>query len=131
MPFQPTPPTPQPAPPQQYPDREPLLRLGGLWTSRNGNSLQGNIRLSYARLGEPNVGEQLIALIQRCLDEGGDLRFLIFESRYPGKGAPYSLQCTFNPPRAPNAPVYTPPSAPEPDGDEPATRPVRRTAPRR
>ena len=128
-------------------DREPLLRLGGLWTSKTGKALTGNVNLDYAKEGEDSVGEQLMSLLTQAKQEGKPLRFLVFEDdgKFASR-APFSLHVTLGmqkpeeqeqPTResAPQAPRrWGPP--PETDASvsdtvESTPRPMRRTAPRR
>lgn len=162
MPFgRPTPPpsSPPPSPGQNYP-KDDLLKLGGLYPSKSGKALTGNIHINEPRRGasEP-FGVILIDLIQQAMEEQRPLRFLVFESTFPDSRSPYTLNITLGNPRPPrgeepdedgedptptttpqrgeyfggNEPTPPPPTRrPEaPTRSEPVPRPVRRTAPRR
>ncbi len=162
MPFRhPQPPrSPQPDNPRPNvdPDRPPLLKLGGLYPSKSGKALTGNINLLYQdRQGSPSVGTQWVELLQQCVQENLPLRVLVFENNGQWSGAhraPYTLHICVGSPRQ-ERPASPPPpdlpeehpddeapdNQPEPDEPEPPARlrtpeptprpPVRRIAPRR
>lgn len=119
MPFQSTPPSrpPQGANPNDY----PLQRLGGLYPSKSGNALTGNL-----------PDGSLLALEQVIADaraSGRPLRFIIFENTRGGANAPpYSMQVTLGTPRQPGPQgggwqsyqpqPQQPYAPPDPDGGE-------------
>jgi len=158
MPFR-RPPEPPKEAQQPSEERPPLLKLGGLFPSKSGNALTGNVNLWYkTRQGEASVGTKLAELLQQCAKENRPVRVLVFENtgKWGGKGhAPYSLHvclgnvlqkqdtptAEFQQPEgyptyedAPDEPLE--PDTPEPPAifrtPEPTPRPpVRRVAPRR
>ena len=158
MPFRhPQPPrSPQP---NVDPDRPPLLKLGGLYPSKSGKALTGNINLLYQdRQGSPSVGTQWVELLQQCVQENLPIRVLVFENNGQFGGAhraPYTLHVCLGAPwqEQPTSPpppelleghaTYedAPEGEQEPDEPEPPARlrtpeptprpPVRRVAPRR
>ena len=149
-------PSPPPPPPRREPqprdgngDRTPLLRLGGLWPNKNGNALMGNTQLDYTpKDSDQTRGEQLIKLIEDCMEQGVPLRFLVFENNkgFP-KNMPYTINVTVGQPRpgdqAPREEAETVPdwvtdtknqmpiAEPTPIQTERVLRPIRRSAPRR
>ena len=123
MPFDRQPQQPSP----QYPNNGPLLRVGGLYPSKSGKALTGNIHVATPRQGEEQpFGEILIDLIRQCMEENLPVRCLVFENdgKYPG--APYRVCLTTGRSKPEQAQVQgdSPP-------EEPAQRPPRRTLPRR
>lgn len=127
------PPAPRP-PNAAYPNDEPLLRLGGLYPSKTGNALTGNISLTYSpRETQEPVGVSLGDLIQRAMEADRPLRFLVFENTRTGH-PPYILNVTLGNPRAEAPPTGPGPDAAPPGDDQPPEappRPPRRAAPRR
>lgn len=83
-----------------YSDQPPLLSWGGLYSSKNGKAIVGNINLGGVRRGDTRpFGEILIERISQYMNEGKSLRILVFESRPPlneeaRKPAPYSMHST-------------------------------------
>ena len=160
MPFRhPQPPNSSPQQPNTDPERPPLLKLGGLYPSKSGKALTGNINLLYQdRQGVPSIGTQWVELLQRCVQENLPIRVLVFENNGQWGGAhraPYTLHVCVGTPKQ-EQPTSPPPSElleghatyeeapedqPEPGEPEPPTRlrtpeptprpPVRRVAPRR
>ena len=126
----PPPPPGDTAPP---PDREPLLRLCGMYPSTSGTSLGGNLQLTRVPKGSNEmIGITLIDKLQQFMEEKGDARFVLFEGgKYPNS-PPYTLCMTKARPR-----MQAPPDQDETgEGEngpppEPTPRPIRRAAPRR
>ena len=138
MPFPHRTPKPQPRPPQDE-DREPLLRLGGLYPSRNNSSIQGNAHVGTPRRGETDpLGTELIDLIERAMEQQRPLRFLIFEDsgKFPNS-PPYTIHATLGRVNGESQAAAEPdvveeaPAPPPPPLPTTPTRPMRRTAPRR
>lgn len=130
-------------------ERQPLTRLGGLYNSRSGNALTGNINLNYVNRGTgQRLGETLIEEIQKAMEMNHAWRLLVFENN--GKfqqRAPYSIHsCISDRPNRDRseqeqerqekpfndgfARGLTPPLSPASDESLPQA-PRRRTAPRR
>ena len=158
MPFR-HPQPPRSPHPNVDPERPPLLKLGGLYPSKSGKALTGNINLLYQdRQGSPSVGTQWVELLQQCVQKNLPIRVLVFENNGQFGGAhraPYTLHVCVGTPRQ-EQPASPPPpelleghatyeDAPEgeqePDEPEPPVclrtpeptprPPVRRVAPRR
>lgn len=91
-----TTPQPQRSGPPRNQQQDDLLRLTGLFASKSGKALTGNLDL-HARLGEATVGEALLGLIQECMETHMPLRFLVFERE--GSTPPYTLNATKGEPR--------------------------------
>lgn len=92
-------------PPQGSAYRDPNdpkpVRLGPLWYSKSGNTMMGNVNVTYQNKHGEFIGDTMMQMIQDAMDRNVPLRFLIFENngkfREPGDG---SLHVTFgNPPR--------------------------------
>ena len=158
MPFR-HPQPPRSPHPNVDPERPPLLKLGGLYPSKSGKALTGNINLLYQdRQGSPSVGTQWVELLQQCVQENLPIRVLVFENNGQFGGAhraPYTLHVCLGAPwqEQPTSPpppelleghaTYedAPENEREPDEPEPPARlrapeptprpPVRRVAPRR
>ena len=138
MPFSHRTPKPQPRPPQD--NEEPLLRLGGLYPSRDGTSIMGNAHVVTPRRGQEDpLGTELIDLIERSMEQQRPLRFLIFEDngKFPN-APPYTIHATMGRSNGEAAPLPAEPEQ-EPEAPEPPPpplpttpmRPVRRASPRR
>lgn len=94
MPFTPPPEVPN----SSGKDEEKLFRVASLWPSKAGNALMGNAFVAGGRRPDdpegPQMGEQLIELIQQCMESGRKLRVLVFENvgKYGRKSsAPYTI----------------------------------------
>lgn len=108
-------------PPQ---DREPLLRAGGLYNSKTGNALTGNINLLYVDRDGTRFGDRLMAMIEEAMNRGVPLRALVFESRPFPDGqpprSPYMLNFGYGRPkpqddgRTANVGASSPPTADPP-----------------
>ena len=134
-------PFPRRTPKAQPQDREPLLRLGGLYPNDSGTSIMGNVHVGSPRRGEEvPLGTDLIDLIERAMEQQRPLRLLIFEDngKFPN-APPYTIhatlgrangesQATAEPEAVEEAPAPAPPPPPFPTAP---ARPMRRTAPRR
>lgn len=118
MPFQSQqPPRPPQGPRGQDPNEYPLQRLCGLFPSRAGNALMGNLR------------DQDLDLLETVIDDarrsGRPLRILVFENRKAsGNQPPYNFNVTLGTPRAEQAGGWrtsgaqAPYNPPDPDGGE-------------
>lgn len=127
-------------------ERQPLTRLGGLYNSRYGNALTGNINLNYVdRKTGQRLGETLIEEIQKAMEMNHSWRLLVFENNGKFQQAPYSIHSCIsdrqNRDRSEQerqekpfndgfARGLTPPPPPASDESLPQA-PRRRTAPRR
>ena len=102
MPFR-HPQPPRSPHPNVDPERPPLLKLGGLYPSKSGKALTGNINLLYQdRQGSPSVGTQWVELLQQCVQENLPIRVLVFENNGQFGGAhraPYTLHVCLGTPR--------------------------------
>lgn len=149
------PPTRPPAQASQsqpdYSNQPPLLKWGGLYPSRNGKAIVGNIKLTQPRYGETRpFGEILIEQIKQYMAEGKSLRILVFEGRPNPKEdtrpqAPYTIHSTEGLSRdqwlamsrgeqgaATGGPWERSQEEPnQPTQTEPVPQPMRRGAPRR
>src|SRR2546430_1387542 len=111
--------------PQQR-ERDPnLTRLGGLYPSKTGKALAGNMNLAWVdRNTNETVGKKLIEMIERAMDDNLPLRFLIFDNTDRGGNPPYVMHVTFGNQRpATIAPQGAPPIARRPP-DQPKADPV-------
>src|SRR6266850_1397773 len=81
---------------QQRRNDEPLTRLGGLYDSKSGKAITGNVRVHEARKGDAMpLGEVLIDIIRRAMDERRTLRFLVFQNDGKFRNSPpYTLHAT-------------------------------------
>ena len=159
------PPSPQAdGPPPQY-DPSELVRIAGLWPSASGKALIGSINLNEPRFDPKNpvdipAGDEIVDMIQNCMQNKLELKFLVFENKPGQKGPRYALlfaigqderqrqqqpaqgpqrpqaQQNDGPPPPPTPPRWgwaqQPAEAAQNDSPEPeAPRPQRRVAPRR
>lgn len=118
---------------QQYPDREPLVRWGGLYTFKSGKGFAGNINVARVNPDTGvSFGQTLIDQIQQCLDEGRPLRIVVFENNFPDARSPYTINSTLGVSKE-QAGERQDGAYPANDqgGSEPVPRPMRRGAPRR
>ena len=117
----------------QYPDREPLVRWGGLYTFKSGKGFAGNINI--ARINPETgicFGQTLMDQIQQCLDEGRPLRIVVFENTFPDARSPYTINSTMGVSKEQaSAATAAPQNEPYDARSEPVPRPMRRGAPRR
>src|SRR5438105_2099227 len=94
-----------------------LMRLGGLYPSKTGKALTGNMGIGWQDQDGQSMGKKLIEMIERALDDNLPLRFVIFDNtdRAEGNRPPYSLHVTFGMSRpAMTTPVGAPPIARRP-----------------
>lgn len=143
MPFQQIPPSPPLEPQTDSADPSPLLRLGGLFPTQSGKALTGNVNLSYVgRDQDATIGERLIQILEKCIQENRPLRFVIFENQGKfGNKVPYILNVTIGrspgeytttgESLSPEAPPPPPPPQTTPRTEPTPRPPIRRIAPRR
>lgn len=131
----------QPAPQRPEAPRyeTPLTRWGGLYVSRSGKAIAGNINLTRIdqQSGMP-FGQVIISQVEECLKTGRPLRIVIFEnsgSDYERR-APYTISSTYGMSKQVPAEPDDQPQGASWDGNVPTgtsevPRPTRRGAPRR
>src|SRR5438270_13532657 len=89
-----------------------LMRLVGLYPSKTGKALTGNIGISWQDQDGQSMGKKLIEMIERALDDNLPSRFVIFDNtdRAEANRPPYSPQVTFGTPQPDKTtPVSAPP----------------------
>ena len=125
--------------PRKY--KYPLVRVAGLYPSRDNKWLRGSVDPSrQGRGGTESVGERLVQLIETAVEQQMKVQFFVYEAdtaRFPN-AAPYNLSVGLVEPQQ-EQPGGQPfpedrakgPNESEVDEPTPQPRPTRRTAPRR